>query len=148
MKITKKPVSRVMAVPGQPDVERKTTVAFRDAENTNELLELSGNDLATALKFFNDGRWAALRTKVSNALANKTPEQRAVDKMIDAFKLINPTLTDEAVRAMVLSMPNMQAALTTALAAIPAETDESYFDKAEVAEAEAAVAPEIAEVSA
>lgn len=142
------PVSRQMEVPGAASIERKTTVSFRHAESTKEMLELVGNDAKKALALFNAGRWAELRTKVSNALANKTPQQRAADKLIDAYKTINPDLDEAAIKAMVLSMPGMKDALNAAMEAIPAETDEAYFEKSkdeakdgEKAEGESADAP-------
>lgn len=129
MKEVKIPVTRILSVPGQADIERKTTVTFRHAESTQEMLELTGQNLAKVLDLFNSGRWAELRTKVSNKLANKSPEQRAVDKLIDAYKTINPTLDDGAIRAMVLSMPGMKQALESALESVPTETDEAFYAK-------------------
>lgn len=137
MKEVKIPVSRLLSIPGQADVERKTTVTFRHAESTQDMLALSGNELQKVLDLYNAGRWAELRTKVSNKLANKSPEQRAVDKLIDAYRVINPTLDENAIRAMVLSMPNMKQALDSALESVPAETDEAFYAKASGNEDEA-----------
>lgn len=128
MKIDKIKVSRNVEVPGQADVERSTTVSFQAAENATEMLSLCGGDAAKAMSYFNAGRWAEFRTKVSNALANKTPQQRAVDKMIAAFKSINQGLSDEQVRNIVLAMPNMQTAVGNMADVLPAEIDETYFD--------------------
>lgn len=128
MKNEKIAVSRTVEIPGQKDEERKTTVSWRNAENAAEALELCGNDVAKFMSYFNSGRWAEFRTKVSNALANKTPQQRAVDKMVAAFKSLNPSLSDKQVREIVLAMPNMQTAVGTANEVIPAEIDETYFD--------------------
>ena len=91
------------------------------------MLALSGGNLAQALEVFNDGRWATLRTQISNALAGKTPEQRAVDKIISAFRSINPSLTEEQARVMVLSMPNMESASKVATDILPAAIDDTYF---------------------
>lgn len=136
MKIDKISVSRTVEIPGQKDEERKTTVSWRNAETPAEMLELVGNDAAKAMSYFNAGRWAEYRTKVSNALANKTPQQRAVDKMVAAFKSLNPSLSDAQVREIVLAMPNMAAAVGTASEVLPAEIDETYFDAKKTGEGE------------
>lgn len=128
MKTEKIAVSRTVTVPGQKDEERKTTVTFRSAENAAEMLALCGQDAAKAMTYFNAGRWAEFRTKVSNALANKTPQQRAVDQMVKAFSSLNPALSEEQVRQIVLAMPNMTVAVGTASEVLPAEIDETYFD--------------------
>jgi hypothetical protein len=128
MKSEKIKVTRNVEIPGQKDEERSTTVTFKTAENAVEMLELCGNDSAKAMSYFNAGRWAEFRTKVSNALANKTPQQRAVDKMVAAFKTLNPALSDAQVRTIVLAMPNMAEAVGTASEVLPAEIDETYFD--------------------
>jgi hypothetical protein len=150
MKTEKIAVSRNVEIPGQKDEERKTTVTWRNAENAIEMLELVGNDAAKAMSYFNAGRWAEFRTKVSNALANKTPQQRAVDKMVSAFKSLNPMLSEAQVREIVLAMPNMQAAVGTASEVLPAEIDETYFDAkkatSETPEGEASETPEGATV--
>jgi hypothetical protein len=131
-------VSRTIEIPGQSDQERSTTVTFRTAETAQEMLALCGGDASKAMSYFNAGRWSEFRTKVSNALAGKTPEQRAVDKMVAAFKSINPSLSDEQVRSIVLAMPNMASATAKSVSKLPDEIDESYFEKnpeAEVSEA-------------
>jgi hypothetical protein len=129
MKTDKIKVSRTVEVPGQKDEERATTVTFRNAETPAEMIELCGGDAAKAMSYFNGGRWADFRTKVSNALANKTPQQRAVDRMVAAFQSINPGLSEAQVRTMILAMPNMGTAVATASEVLPAEIDETYFDK-------------------
>ncbi len=128
MKITKTKVSRTMEIPGQGDVERSTTVAFKEAETPEEMIQLCGNDRAKALGYFNAGRWADLRTSVSNKLAGKSSEQRNFDKMVSAFQSLNPALSTEQVNQIVLSMPNMADALKNQSGSdIPAETDEEFF---------------------
>lgn len=131
MKTTKTKVTRNIEVPGQSDQERATTVTFREAENAAEMIEICGGDNKKALDYFNSGRWAELRTKVSNALAGKTTEQRSVDKMISAFKAINPALSDEQVRTIVLAMPGMGDAVAKTTSPVPSEIDDTYFDKEE-----------------
>lgn len=125
MKEVKIPVSRVLTIPGQDDVERKTTVTFRHAETTAEMLTLLDGKLDRVLEVFNAGRWTEFRTKVSNALANKTPEQRAIDKMIDSYKTLG--IEETQARAMILSIPGMADKLNAALASIPPEIDETFF---------------------
>jgi len=105
------------------------------------MLALCGADANKAMSYFNAGRWAEFRTKVSNALAGKTPEQRAVDKMVSAFKSINPSLSDEQVRSIVLAMPNMASATAKSVSKLPDEIDESYFEKNPEAEGESATHP-------
>lgn len=130
MKIEQTKVSRTLVIPGQKDVERSTTVSFKLAENAQEAVELCGGDTAKFLSYFNGGRWAELRTKVSNGLVNKSPQQRAVDKLISAFKTLNPKMSDAQLRAMALSVPGIADAVETASdEVLPAEIDESYFDK-------------------
>lgn len=132
MQVKKTEVSRVIETPGGPSVTRKTEVNFRSAENVQEMLELSGGDLKNVLSIFNSGRWSEIRTKCSNALAGKSPQQKAVEKMISAMKVMMPDLTDEQVKATVLSLPGMSAAASTSVEVLPAEIDDTYFDKAEV----------------
>lgn len=128
METQKIKVSRTVEVPGQKDVERSTTVSFRNAQTAAEALELCGNDVGKFMGYFNSGRWAELRTQISNTLANKTPQQRAVDKMISAFKLMNPKLSDTQLRAMALAVPGIADAAGTGVEdVLPAETDEAYF---------------------
>lgn len=128
MEIKKIAVSRTIEVPGQKDsVERKTNVNVRFATTGQEMVELAGS-LEKALEFFNDGRWAPIRTQVSNALAGKSVEQKAVDRMVAAFKTMNPALTDEAARTMVLSMPGMEAASQVTTEILPPEIDDTYFE--------------------
>lgn len=129
MKEAKIPVTRVLTTPDGSDIERKTVVTFRNAESVNEMLALAANDLTKVLSLYNNGRWAELRTKVSNALANKTPQQRAADKLIESYKTIMPGLDEATIKQMVMSMPGMQDAMNTAMESIPAETDEAYFDR-------------------
>jgi len=133
MKTQQIEVSRTIEIPGQKDEQRSTKVSFRNAENGNEMLQLCGGDLAKAMSYFNAGRWAELRTKVSNALANKTPQQRAVDKMIAAFQSINPSLSESQVRTIVLAMPNMSTAVGVSSEVLPKEIDENYFDEIKAA---------------
>lgn len=128
MKIEKTKVSRTVETPGQSDQERSTTVSYKVAENAQEALEICGNDLAKFLSYFNGGRWAELRTMVSNTLANKTPAQRAVDKMISAFKTLNPSMSDAQLRTLALSVPGIaEAAQGGTDEVCPTETDEAYF---------------------
>jgi len=148
MKISKLRVSRTLEVPGQQDTEVATVVSFRNAENASEMLELCGGDLSKAMSYFNTGRWSESRTKVSNALANKTPAQRAVDKMITAFSTLNPKLSEGQVRQIVLAMPNIAESLKGGLEGkLPAEIDETHpiFSKSDETEGEPA---EIAEAKA
>ncbi len=128
MKIQKIEVSRNVEVAGVADVERKTTVAFRNAETAQEMIELAGGSIEKALEIFNQGRWAPLRTQVSNALAGKSLEQKAVDKMVAALKTMNPALTDEVARTLVLSMPNMEAASKVTTEILPPEIDDTFFE--------------------
>ncbi len=128
MKVEKITVTRSVEIPGQKDLlDRKTTVSFRQAESAEDMLNLCGGKIEQALEYFNGGRWSELRTQVSNALAGKSTEQKAVDKMIAAFRSINPSLTEEAARTMVLSMPNMEAATKVASDILPEEIDDTYF---------------------
>jgi hypothetical protein len=136
MKTDKITVSRTIEVPGSENVERKTVVTVRKAETAQEMIALAGS-IENALDYFNEGRWAELRTKVSNALAGKSAEQKAVDKMVSALLSINSSLTEEAARNMVLAMPNMEAASKVSSEILPTEIDDTYFDakKAEKAAA-------------
>ena len=132
MKIENKEVSRWVKVPtvdGEKDQERKTTVKFRSAETVQDALELCGGDAAKVLENFNSGRWADLRTQTSNALAGKTTEQRSVDKMIEAFTAINPNLSKEQIREIVLKMPGMSEAVERTESSLPAEIPDTYFDR-------------------
>lgn len=123
----KKPVSRVLEVPGLEDVKRSTIVNFRSAENASEMAALCDNDGKKVLEYFNEGRWAEMRASVSNALAGKSPEQKAVERMVAAMKTINPSLSDEQARTIVLGMPNMEAATRVSTEILPAEIDDTYF---------------------
>ena len=140
MKVERILVSRNIEIPGQKDtVERKTNVLFRKAETPNEMIELCGGSVEKALELFNDGRWAPLRTQASNALAGKSTEQKAVDKMISAFLTMNPSLTEEGARAAVLSMPGMEAASKVTTDILPEEIPDTYFEaKKEAKKGEAA----------
>ena len=140
MLVEKIKVSRTVEVPGQKDEERDTTVSFRKAESAADMIELTGG-LDKALEYFNNGRWSELRTQVSNALAGKSTEQKAVDKMISAFRSLNPALTEEAARTMVLSMPNMEAATKVSSDILPKEIDDTYFVAKKAAKAPAEAAP-------
>ena len=133
MKIEKIKVSRNVEVAGQADVERSTTVAFRAAENAQEMLEICGGSLESVLKNFNEGRWANLRTQTSNALAGRSPEQKAVDNIVKAFKVMNPGLSDEQIRVMVLAMPNMEAATKVGTDILPAEIPDTFFEEKKAA---------------
>ncbi len=133
MKTEKIAVTRTVEVPGQSNIERKTVVSFRSAESVAEMLELCGANQAKVLDFFNQGRWADLRTKTSNALAGQSNEQKAVNKMVSAFKQLNPALTEEQVRAMVMALPNMQEAAAVTSELLPAEISDTFFDEKKAA---------------
>jgi hypothetical protein len=118
-------VSRTIEA-GNAKTERSTVVSFRNATTVAEALELSGGSQADFLKIFNNGRWADLRTKVSNTLAGTSESQRAVNKMIKAMQVLQPQLSEEAVRSLVLSMPGLSDAAASSASPLPAEIDDTY----------------------
>lgn len=130
MKVEAIKVTRTVEVAGQSDTERETTVNFRKAESSAEMIALCNGNAASALDYFNAGRWAELRTKVSNALAGKSPQQKAVEKMVTAMRTINPALTEEQARTLVLAMPNMSEAVSVQAEMLPKTIEDTYFDKA------------------
>lgn len=125
MKSTKFEVTRNIEA-GTEKIERKCSVNFRNAETVEEMLALSDGKLADLLKTFNDGRWAALRTKVSNTLAGTNPVQSAIGKMVKAFQTLNPGMTEEQVRSLVLAMPGISANAGNSTSPLPAEIDDTY----------------------
>lgn len=145
MKQIQRAVSRILKIAGQEDREVETKVNCRVAEDMQDMLDLVGGNKQLALAYFNDGRWAELRTKVSNALSGKSPEQKSVDRMIESMKILNPALTDEQVRTLILSMPGLEAATKVNTEPLPKEINEDYFDlkKAAKEEKKSAAGPKI-----
>ena len=133
MKSEKQKVTRILQIAGQEDKEVGTTVNRQIAETFKDIEDLVKGDKDAAVEYFNAGRWAELRIKVSNALAGKSAEQKAVDRMISAMKLLNSALTDEQARNLILQMPNMEAATKVSTEPLPLEINEDYFDEKKAA---------------
>lgn len=146
MKLESIKVTRTIEVAGQSDTERETSVNFRKAESAGEMLEICGGNVVAALEFFNAGRWAELRTKVSNALAGKSKEQKSVEKMVAAFRAINAALTEEQARTIVLSMPGMVEASAANVEVLPKVIEDTYFDEKKAAKTANAEVPAEGEV--
>lgn len=115
-------------IPGQDKKqERKTSVNFRLANDLNQALALCGGDAGKVMRLFNAGRWAAYRTQVANALSGKSDEQKAVDKLVAAYKTLNPALSDEQVMQLILNMPGTATAVQKTQQELPAEISDTYF---------------------
>lgn len=125
MKTEKYAVSRTIEA-GTEKIERKTSVNFRLAESVDEMLQLAGGKLEDVLKTYNEGRWGILRTKVSNTLAGTNPVQSAIGKMVKAFQVLNPSMSEEQVRSLVLAMPGIADQSASSTSPLPAEIDDTY----------------------
>lgn len=115
-------------IPGQEKKQkRETKVNFRLANDLNQALALCGGDASKVMRLFNAGRWAAYRTQVANALSGKSDEQKAVDKLVAAYKTLNPALSDEQVMQLILNMPGTATAVQKTQQELPAEISDTYF---------------------